>query len=68
MKGGKEQPSFIAETFQMKIISASLQVNEQMIVNGLDKQKVLATAFFEASKNMLPPPINRPVYRVLKER
>ncbi|WP_288149875.1 hypothetical protein [Phocaeicola sartorii] len=36
MKGEKEQPVFIAEAFKMKILPASLHVNEQIIIPGLE--------------------------------
>lgn len=34
--GEKEQPVFIAEAFKMKILPASLHVNEQIIIPGLE--------------------------------
>lgn len=38
MKGGKEQSAFIAVAYKMKIIPASLQVHEQIIVYALNAE------------------------------
>ena len=54
MKGEKEQPAFIAESFKTEIILVSLQANEQMIANVLNADLSSARKIYSFS---LPPPI-----------
>ena len=52
MKGEKEQPAFIAESFKTEIILVSLQANEQIIANVLNADLSSARKIYNFS---LPP-------------
>jgi hypothetical protein len=36
LKGGKKQSVFIVEAYKMKVITASLQVHERIMITGLE--------------------------------